>query len=74
MGPTPRRGQTVASGVSLAMLVPIPEPCLENSASKNRVTIHKKDPPTALHALLEGPAHKQSILSYVLQDFIAMRE
>lgn len=76
MGPIPQRGQTVASGVRQAMLVPIPEPRLEFSAPKLPVIFHKKDPLTARHANLEGPAHRQLTLPYILsvpQDFIVMR-
>ena len=55
MGPIPRQAQIAASGVSKAMLVPIPEPHLENIAFEMLDIFHKKDPPTARHALLEGP-------------------
>ena len=58
------------------MLVPIPEPPLENSASEMLENFHKKDPPTARHALLEGPALRQWTLLYmrnVPQDFIVRR-
>jgi hypothetical protein len=76
MGPIPQRAQTAASDVSQAMLVPIPEPHLENSAPKILEIFHKRDPPTARLALLEGPALRQLTLLYmcnVLQDFIVKR-
>jgi len=76
MGPIPQRVLTAASGVSQAMLVPIPEPHLENSASETLEIFHKKDRPTARLALLEGPALRQSTLPYmhnVLQDIIVKR-
>jgi hypothetical protein len=58
------------------MLVPIPEPPLENSASEMLENFHKKDPLTALLAPLEGLARRQLILPYMLsvpQDFIVRR-
>ena len=76
MGPIPQRVQTAASDVSQAMLVPIPEPHLENSASETLEIFHKKDRPTARLALLEGSALSQLTLPYmhnVLQGFIVKK-
>lgn len=58
------------------MLVPIPEPPLENSASEMLANFHKKDPLTARLAPLEGLARRQLTLPHmhsVPQDFIVKR-